>query len=70
MAEGNVMAGFPNPLPDTLHLLLVSFSVYTCVFGRAYATWPGCATCVSRAVVVDVSRPPLYISSRARTTQV
>ena len=36
-----VMAGFPNPLPDTLHLFLVGFSVYTCVFGRAYATSPG-----------------------------
>ena len=37
-----VMAGFPNPLPDTLHLLLVGFSVYPCVFGRAYACLPGC----------------------------
>jgi len=34
------MAGFPNPPPDALHLFLVGFSVYTCVFGRAYATSP------------------------------
>ena len=51
------MAGFPNPLPDTLYLLLVGLFVYACVFGRAYACLPGCSylclaarTCVSRAV--------------------
>jgi len=37
------MAGFPNPLPDTLHLLLVRLFMYSCVFGRAYACWPGFA---------------------------
>jgi len=40
----SVMAGFPNPLPDTLHLYLVGFSVYTCVFDHAYACTPGNAT--------------------------
>ena len=69
MAGGNVMAGFPNPLPDTLHLLLVGLFVYACVLiGRAYACLSSCAylcltarTCVSRVVVVYVSRPHLYI---------
>jgi len=66
-----VMAGFPNPLPDTLHLFLVGFgfSVYTCVFDHAYAcmsgdaTWPAGAyllvardVCVSRFTPVHVSR--------------
>jgi len=27
-----VVAGFPNPLPDTLHLLLVGLFVYACVW--------------------------------------
>jgi len=43
MVGGNVMAGFPNPLPDTLHLLLVGLFVYASVFGRAYACWSGSA---------------------------
>ena len=38
------MAGFPNPLPDTFHLFLVVFSVYTSVFDRACACTPGNAT--------------------------
>jgi len=40
--QPTVVAGFPNPLPDTLHLLLVGLFVYTCVFGRVYAFFPGC----------------------------
>ena len=67
------MAGFPNPLPDTLYLLLVGLFVYACVFGRAYACLPGCSclclaarTCVSRAVgrlrqPSTHHRPHLYI---------
>jgi len=40
---GNIVVdGFPNPLRDTLHLLLVGLFVYACVFGRAYACLPGC----------------------------
>jgi len=69
MAGGYVIAGFPNPLPDTLHLLLVGLFVYACVFGRAYACLPGCAylcltarTCVSRAVGRLRQRPHLYTS--------
>ena len=44
-----VVAGFSNPLPDTLHLLF-SWFVYVCVFGRVYACLPAACTCVSRAV--------------------
>ena len=44
-----VMAGFPNLLPDTLHLLLVGLSVYACLVVRTLACLAAC-TCVSRAV--------------------
>jgi len=37
-----VVAWFHNPLPDTLHLLLVGLFVYACVLGRVYDCLPGC----------------------------
>jgi len=56
------MAGFPNPLPDTLHLLLVGFCVRVCVWS--------CRSLLARLrvpvlvalLVVYVSRPHLYTS--------
>jgi len=69
MAGGNVMAGFPNPLPDTLHLFLVGFSVYTCVFGRAYAIWPGCTYLLVELCRLRQPFTPVH-SSRARTVHV
>ena len=71
MAGENVVAGFPNPLPDSLHLLLVGLFVYACVWSRVrLLAWLRVPVLVA-LLVVYASRPHMYTGfALARTAHV